>query len=350
MILVSIFQRKTSTTTPSSTVSSIFTSWAHFTPNSLSNNELFIADSQNHRICVISADKGELLRQWGSKGEGPNQFLLPFACIVYRNAVFVADCWNSRVQVFDTSGSFVASFGGYGSAPGLLGFPMGLCIDQDELFVAENGTHRISVFDVRGKFLRWIGGHGLPSTVDTDPNDEKKKTLPSFSDLDQKNITNREDVKLDVPYAMCVLQHRLFVVDTDNHRICVFDKMTGQFLFAFAGRGQDDGQLSHPRSISVCTCLSHEPRLFVCDGDNHRICIFSASSGQYLGKIGQGQLFHPRSCFVNNCVSSSSGSPSSKSHNLFVSDSKGRILIFDHKKLLTRLDCKDLDLQGPRFT
>ena len=87
-------------------------------------NEVFIADSGNHRIVVFDADKGTYKRHWGAYGEKamaegggaydpnaatPSRQFRDVTCVeIARDGmVYVCDKSSNRIQVFDKSGKFV---------------------------------------------------------------------------------------------------------------------------------------------------------------------------------------------------------------------------------------------------
>lgn len=88
---------------------------------------------------VYSAD-GEFLFKFGSHGEGNGQFNAPTGVAVDSNGnIIVADWGNSRIQVFDSSGSFLSYINT--SAEPLYG-PQGLALTSDgHVVVADAGNH-----------------------------------------------------------------------------------------------------------------------------------------------------------------------------------------------------------------
>ena len=58
----------------------------------------------------VSAD-GKFLLQWGGRGTGPGEFGLPHDLVVdAKGLVYVTDCDNQRVQVFEPNGTFVTEW------------------------------------------------------------------------------------------------------------------------------------------------------------------------------------------------------------------------------------------------
>ncbi len=86
-------------------------------------NEVYVADSGNHRIVVFDADKGTYKRSWGGSGEAPTaggggpydpnaapakQFRdLSCVKIAKDGNVYVCDRTSDRIQVFSKDGKFV---------------------------------------------------------------------------------------------------------------------------------------------------------------------------------------------------------------------------------------------------
>nr|XP_029509146.1 tripartite motif-containing protein 3-like [Oncorhynchus nerka] len=93
---------------------------------------------------VYSAD-GEFLFKFGSHGEGNGQFNAPTGVAVDTNGnVIVADWGNSRIQVFDSAGSFLSYINT--SADPLYG-PQGLTLTSDgHVAVADSGNHCFKIY------------------------------------------------------------------------------------------------------------------------------------------------------------------------------------------------------------
>jgi DNA-binding beta-propeller fold protein YncE len=156
---------------------------------------LYVADFDNHLIRKL-APTLELLASWGGEGEAPGLFRQPCQVAVAGDRVYVADTWNSRVQVLDTQGVFqaewksdffgprgiavgrrgrvyvadtgnhrirvfepdgraVLAWGERGSAPGQFVEPTGVAADSEGgVYVCDNGNARLQVFDAEGRFIR----------------------------------------------------------------------------------------------------------------------------------------------------------------------------------------------------
>lgn len=102
----------------------------------LPDGSFYVSDGyENTRVIKFSAT-GEFLFQWGTKGSAPGQFELPHGIAVDKSGrVFVADRSNSRVQVFDDRGQFLAEW-----KSSELGRPYAVAVSPDaKVFVIDGG-------------------------------------------------------------------------------------------------------------------------------------------------------------------------------------------------------------------
>ena len=86
--------------------------------------------------------------KWGSLGSGDGQFSDPTGVAIDGSGnVYVADKGNSRMQKFDSSGTFLTKWGSLGSGDGQFSDPSGVAIDgSGNVYVADKGNSRIQKF------------------------------------------------------------------------------------------------------------------------------------------------------------------------------------------------------------
>lgn len=138
------------------------------------SGDLYITDGYgNARVHVFSAD-GKLKFSFGEPGAGPGQFNLPHGIAIDREGrVYVADRENSRIQVFDARGRYLAQWTDTAR-------PMQIVFDRKErAFVCDVGWRAglfpwqtppappvrgayLSVFDKEGRLLARWGGSENP--------------------------------------------------------------------------------------------------------------------------------------------------------------------------------------------
>ena len=104
---------------------------------------------------VLPPQPPRVLRVFGRAGSGPPEvnYLKGICSLLGKphgvavdgaGNVFVADCLNDRIQVFDAKGEVVRVFGREGCGVGELKKPTGVAVDgAGKVFVADNYNHRI---------------------------------------------------------------------------------------------------------------------------------------------------------------------------------------------------------------
>ena len=64
---------------------------------------LYVVDALFDNVQIFD-EQGRLLLNWGDTGSGPGQFWLPNGIVVGTNEIYVADSYNHRIQVFGYTG------------------------------------------------------------------------------------------------------------------------------------------------------------------------------------------------------------------------------------------------------
>ena len=95
----------------------------------------YVSDGyRNTRVLRFDA-QAHFLYQWGKPGKGPGEFDLPHGLALDKaGRVYVADRSNARVQVFDSTGHFIADWHG-----ALLGRPYGVAVSPDGTIFSVDG-------------------------------------------------------------------------------------------------------------------------------------------------------------------------------------------------------------------
>lgn len=191
----------------------------------------------------------------------------PYGVAVYHGRVYVSDTGARNVVVFDIPGQRFYKFDTDGA--GQLRSPLGLDVDgKGEVYVVDGGAKVVKVFDAEGKHLRTLGADG----------DWFSRPTGIAVDAEGK---------------------RIYVVDTggintDKHRVLVFDAQTGEHLFDFGKRGTEPGELNLARDVTI----GSDGLLYVVDGGNFRVQVFRPDGTfvRVFGSIGRlgGQFSRPK--------------------------------------------------------
>jgi uncharacterized protein (TIGR03663 family) len=166
-------------------------------------------------------------------------------------------------------------WGEVGTGPGQFNHPRGIALGPDgNVYVVDSDNYRIQVFGPDGTFLREWGsqcnledGHGC-----VDP--------------DGSGPLASGDGQFQEPWGIAVAPDgRVYVADTWNHRIQVFDS-NGAFLTKWGQYGQTDSPVAlfyGPRDVAV----DSSGRVFVTDTGNKRVVVFD-QDGNLLYQWGGG--------------------------------------------------------------
>ncbi len=126
------------------------------------SGNVYVADTGNHRVqkltnaLVYSSTIGTTPL---TSGTGNGQFSSPAGIAVDSSGnIYVSDTGNNRIQIFNSSGTYVSQFGSSGTGNGQFSGPRGIAVDSSgNIYVADTGNHRIQKFDSNGTFVAKYG-------------------------------------------------------------------------------------------------------------------------------------------------------------------------------------------------
>ena len=135
-----------------------------------SQTNVYVLDRSLPKIKVFDSNGGSL-REWGSEGNGNGQFSIRndgqwpvndsynLLAIDQQNRVYLADCTNHRVQVFDTQGNFILKWGQAGGGQGNFVGPRCIGVLPSGnvcVWSAQGGfdPRSFQIFDPQGNFLK----------------------------------------------------------------------------------------------------------------------------------------------------------------------------------------------------
>lgn len=131
----------------------------------------------------------------------------------------------------------------WGTAPGSLFEPWDIDGDNvDKIYVADAGNNRVATFQIY----------------------EAQTQKPGLIDLQSYYGIGI----LSYPQGVDVQGSKLYVSDTRNHRIVVFDVSSHQVITTFGSYGSGDGQFNYPIGIAV-----KDTFIYIADTDNKRIVL-----------------------------------------------------------------------------
>jgi len=160
------------------------------------NNRCYIVDNDNHRVLVYDLTEFRLTETYGSHGAGRDRFRYPFFVALGKEQnLYVVDVINTRVQVLNSEGSFIAEIGGWGVEKGEFFRPKGVAVDRNNrVYVSDSYMGLIQVFEETGEFYAALGD---PATGRV-----KKFRTPMGLFIDREN--------------------RIYVVETLSNKVSVY--------------------------------------------------------------------------------------------------------------------------------
>ncbi len=266
---------------------------------------LYVADTENHRIQVITQD-GRHLFLFGDKRDGKGFLEAPSGVDVFKDRVYVTDSSKNRVFIFTRDGRYIDEFGNSGDKEKEFDGPVGIKATHGRIYVADRGNHRIQVFSEDGIYQGSIGRKGdksgellSPYDVDIDTRgniyvaDTGNRRIQVFTP-EGKFLRNYYDV--EEPVSIVVMKNGFFVADRKVGGVKKFD-FNAKLLLAFGKKGEGQGNFKKISGIVT----DGEGRIFIIDSERSpSIQIFSFEKGvsmisdeapplnsiQYLGEIG----------------------------------------------------------------
>jgi sugar lactone lactonase YvrE/Tfp pilus assembly protein FimT len=228
------------------------TGLTHPYPSPLAIGNIWVTDAYNNRVEVFNTS-GTYLGQFGSWGNGNGQFEFPRGVGFDSNGnIFVSDDGGERVQKFSSSEAYISQFGSWGSGNSQFQDPFSLVLDaNNNIWVADDANDRIQEFNSNGTYL---GQFGTPGSGNG------QFHFPTDLAIDQSG--------------------NIYVVDYGNNRVEKFNS-SGAYVSQFGSFGSGDGQFNKPDVIAI----DASGNIYVSDSGNSRVEKFSPA-GVFILKIG----------------------------------------------------------------
>ena len=197
--------------------------------------------------------------------------------------------------------------------------PYGVVITKnEEIVVAERGAHCITILNKEGKKVKSFGTQGTKEGQFTNlrgvaichdgcilVTDNHRLQKLTFEGDYVKSVGSSETgngpLQFNTPVGITVhpTTGQIFIADTYNHRIQVFDKDL-IYSHSFGKKGSSSEQFEYPWDVT----FDNEGYLYVADHCNHCIKKFT-STGQYISTFSSegsnpGQISFPTSIIIDN--------------------------------------------------
>ena len=171
-----------------------------------------------------------------------------------------------KVSIFDSRGRIIRTFGTSKDREDNMIFPKGIAIDEaDNIYVCSND--QVGKFSVTGELTKFVG----------------------------RFHRGTKDDEFDEPHGITLYDNQVYVCDTGNSRIQVFDADL-KFCQSIGSHGTEEGQFNEPCDVT----FDSDGNMFVADTKNDRVQVLD-SSGRFIrsfGQEGEHKLGSPSGLFV----------------------------------------------------
>jgi cysteine-rich repeat protein len=269
------------------------------------SNDLFIADSQNHRVRRVDAATGAIVTAVGSgpAGGGSSRFSGDGAAATSARlddpdavavdglgSIIIAGRGANRIHHVDATTNLITTLAGSGTGgfagdggpatSAQLARPTGVAVDgSGNLFITDQFNARVRRVDAQTGVISTVAGAGTPGFS----GDDGAATSAEFS----------------IPRGVALDgEGHLFIADSQNHRVRRVDAATG-IITTVAGSGPTgflgggfagDGDLATSALLRFPSdvALDSLGNLFIADTSNHRIRRVDAGTGVITTVAGSG--------------------------------------------------------------
>jgi DNA-binding beta-propeller fold protein YncE len=211
--------------------------------------DVFVVDYNNQRLERYDKDLNYIASYYSDEAQQESlQFGYPAAVgFSASGEIFLADHEFNRVLRIDSFGKPKSSFGDFNWGEGRLARPAKILLTaRQKIFVSDSTAETIVEFDYYGNFVRRLGEGVLRD--------------PAGMAVQGANSKGQKTDGL------------LLAADRGNHRIVCFGN-DGEKILDFGKRGRAPGEFSFPADVAV-----HGNRIFVLDTGNNRVQVFELQS------------------------------------------------------------------------
>lgn len=266
---------------------------------------IYIADSGHHRILGVD-DTGKIRLTIGNGTNGLKdgtynqaQFNLPRGLVVVDDHLYVADTNNHAIRKIDLKKQTVQTVAGNGKKGDVASpWDLDLMEDQRTLAVAMAGRHQLMALNTRSDNLSVLAGNGAedikddrasraelaqPSGISNEGNkvffvDAESSALRVLEDGNIRTLIGtglfnfgKEDgiyptAKLQHPQGLAAAQDAIYIADTYNNAIRVYDRATSTLSTLAL---PDGSSLNEPGDV-----LLIGRKLWIADTNNHAIKVY----------------------------------------------------------------------------
>jgi PKD repeat protein/sugar lactone lactonase YvrE len=227
------------------------------------SGNVWIVDSEAAHVIKYNASGqkvAELGQAW-DRGSSNDRFNDPIGIAIDGSGnIYVSDSgywWhdygNHRIQIFNSSGTYLATIGGTACGTGntQLCWPRRIAIYGSTLYVADGANHRVQIFNI------------------------SNPVSPTYqATLGQTGVPGSGNNRFHRPQGVAVDMNYIYVADTLNHRVQIFNRDTRAYVATIGGSfGTGNYRFKYPTDVAVDAAGN----IYVADFHNKRVQQYNSS-------------------------------------------------------------------------
>jgi hypothetical protein len=238
---------------------------------------VYVGDFGNQRIRAVVAGAVSTFAGTGVQGKlngaaASAQFNFPagLALSADGKTLYVADSANDMIRkivggtVSTLAGSGIKGLQNGAAGSARFNYPRGIAVDGAKVYVADTENHCIRM--ISGGVVSTVAGSGTPGFLNG----------------------AAASARFNAPHGVFVVSSKIYVADSDNHRVRVISGGTVSTLAGQSTSGNVDGPVASATFGTPVDLVVSGSKVYVVDQSNHRIRLIdsgvvSTVAGSYLG-------------------------------------------------------------------
>jgi sugar lactone lactonase YvrE len=242
---------------------------------------VYVVDSGNNRIERF--DTSGNIWAWlsggsiGGEDKTAGKFEMPINIFVDKsNNMFIADMYNGRVQKFDSDGNVKFLIGDYNT--NILIQPVGVTCDSGgNIYVVDKIRNHIKKFSSAGSYISTFGLFNNSSDIyifndEIYVSDTGNHCIVKYDIFGNKKATigsfGYKIDELNAPKGIYVDKNYIYVID--GNYVKIFNKDGNFFTYIGGGTGESKGLFNEPSDVAA----DELGNLYITDTENNRVTVF----------------------------------------------------------------------------
>ncbi len=245
----------------------------------LVGNTLYVADTENHLIRSVNLEAGSVATLAGSGSQGqpgqpPGNDLLttalnsPWSLVHVNGTLYIAMAGPHQIWSHQLGSGQIAAWAGSGREDVINGPLANAAFAQPSEIIADAAGKTLYLVDSEGSSVRRIplDGSGDVSTIAGTSELPRGQSLFAFGDVDAVGA----EARFQHPLGIAIDQNQLYIADSYNHKIRRIE-LDSAAVTTWIGDGKPGAEINPARLSEPGGLAIADGRLFIADTNNHRI-------------------------------------------------------------------------------